>query len=655
MRASLATTLLCLCLSTADAAPAAADDYVGGYASATSVGAGDTLGVHVSSTCPSLTLRIYRFGPSPTRLLEVPDLVPTDAPVPDSAYAHGCGWPTLYTLTVPADWTSGMYEIQLVPPDSVPVAHVPFVVRGSPANPNPILILSAVNTAEAYNAFGGKSLYDFNSTEGERSPKVTFDRPYDSHGGLGQPHFELPLVRWFERSGFTADYATDVDLALDPAILAGRRLLLIMGHSEYWSASMFDAVESFVDTSGNVAFLSGNTCYYAVRYEDQGRTLVCYKSHDDPMFASQPESTTVRWRDPPLGRPECLLAGVAYPYCGGTASDSLLFVRQYGWITEGLEGEAGHRFGSQTVGYEYDTYFDGCSPPKVITLFQTPEPLEDCPQLQASIYYERQPAFGYGESGGGIFAAGTIQWSWGLDSTFAGPPDPRMQLLTSNLVRGLRQPLRVPADGSAVIQVTITEPGLPPEVPLTVQPAQVGLDETSYDESPLLDDGVWPDSLASDGIYTGEIPLPAGRRLPLLLTFRAAGERLCTHTDRDYFWLDDTARADSLYWRFVDTLSVCPHTLDVGAAGTGPGRLTGWPNPFRSSLQFSWDRAFEAKRLSVHDAQGRLVARIPLVAGATGARWNGRDTGGRDAGAGVYWARAEGARGVRVTRLVKLP
>src|SRR5439155_16048150 len=96
-----------------------------------------------------------------------------------------------------------------------------------------------------------------------------------------QPQFEAPFISWFEREGFTADYATDVDLALDPGLLTGRRLLLIVGHNEYWSRSMYDAVEAFVDTSGNVAFLGGNTCYYAVRYENQGRTLVCYKSFAD--------------------------------------------------------------------------------------------------------------------------------------------------------------------------------------------------------------------------------------------------------------------------------------------------------------------------------------------------------------------------------------
>ncbi len=625
-----------------------------GYASATSVAALDTLGIHVSGSCASLTLRCYRVGAVRTLMLEVGGLVPEDVPAPDSSWIKGCGWPTLYTLTVPAGWPSGRYDVELDPDDSTQSTRVPFVVRGSALAPNPILILSAVNTYQAYNNFGGKSLYDFNSID-DRAPRVTFDRPYRSHGGLGQPQFEGPFVRWFEGAGFTADYATDVDLALSPSILDGRRLLVVVGHNEYWSPSMVDAVQAFADSAGNVAVFGGNTCFWAARYEDQGRTLVCYKARNDPMWPDFPESTTVTWRDRVLGRPECQFLGVMYPYCGGTAAESLRFAHPYAWISDGLEGEVGNRFGNLTVGYEFDTYFDSASPPGAIKLFETPTEGPGCPQVQASTYYERRPSFGVVGAGGGVFAAGTIQWSWGLaPNAGGGDPDPRLQLLSANLIRGLSQRLALATDDTLIVRAALTGPALTPQMPLTVEPHAIEPDSATFGEFPLLDDGVWPDSLADDSVYTGTVPLPAGTRMPLELTYRSPSQNIRTRTPRDYSWPADTRRDGGFAWRSVDTLRVEPLVDAVPAGGPAAARLTTVPNPSRGTVRLAWDPGFEVRRLTIHDARGRLVAQVSCAAGATGASWDGRDLSGRTVRAGLYWARAEGSRGVHNARIVRL-
>src|SRR5439155_3594028 len=122
------------------------------------------------------------------------------------------------------------------------------------------------------------------------------------------------------------------------------------------------------------------------------------------------------------------------------------------------------RFGSHDVGYEFDTNFDGFSPTSIVKLFSTPEDSRTCPQTQVSTYYERQPAFGYPFTGGGVFAAATVQWSWGLDGTFTGDaPDPRLERVTANLIRGLSQPLVVTSPGAAVIRATFAGDPPPPD------------------------------------------------------------------------------------------------------------------------------------------------------------------------------------------------
>jgi hypothetical protein len=643
------------CLLALAAAPRPAAAFLAGYASATSVTAGDTLGLHVSGDCASVLLSFYRHNPDPELILDVPNLAPPNVPVPDSAWIKGCRWPTLYTLTVPPNWPSGMYYVQMTPSDGGPVKYISFVVRTS-SPPKPMLVISAVNTYQAYNAFGGKSLYDINSPGG-RAPKVTFDRPYESHDGLGQPQFEVPFVRWFERTGFRADYATDVDFALHPEILNGHRLLLIVGHNEYWTKTMFNSAQAFADSGGNIAILGGNTCFWQVRYENAGRTLVCYKDYSDPFINTLLDAVTVQWRDRLIRRPECILFGVMYPYCAGTASDSMLFTHPFSWITEGLENEVGHRFGDRVVGYEYDTYFDVVSPRHAIRMFETPfTDVPGCPQVQTAIYYERQPAFDIFGHGGGIFNAGSIQWSWGLDDTEGGTADPRMQLLTANLLRGLSQPLRVIDYGVAIVRARVEGPFATPQMPITVEPVHAGPDTTSLGVFPMLDDGEWPDEAANDGVYAGQFPLYPDERLPLKLKWACTSSQEVTPVRaNDWFWLSDTHYENEIYDRAVDSLRV-----DTGVVGVPPStprasfRLAAAPNPFSGVLRLTWGEGQAVRRLSVHDARGRLVARLPLDGGATAATWDGRDTHGRAAAAGIYWARAEGDFGSRVARIVRL-
>ena len=77
-------------------------------------------------------------------------------------------------------------------------------------------------------------------------------------------------MKWAEASGYDIEYAVNNDLEFHPEILSNYRLMLSIGHDEYWSSPMRDAVESFVRRGGNVAFFSGNTCCWQVRNEDGG-------------------------------------------------------------------------------------------------------------------------------------------------------------------------------------------------------------------------------------------------------------------------------------------------------------------------------------------------------------------------------------------------
>ena len=86
-------------------------------------------------------------------------------------------------------------------------------------------------------------------------------------------NWEEPFVRWAEGAGYRMDYAVNADLELHPEMIEHYRLVLSVGHDEYWSSPMRDHMEGFIAGGGNAAFLSGNSVVWQVRFEEGGRTV----------------------------------------------------------------------------------------------------------------------------------------------------------------------------------------------------------------------------------------------------------------------------------------------------------------------------------------------------------------------------------------------
>ena len=129
-----------------------------------------------------------------------------------------------------------------------------------------------------------------------------------------------------------------------------------------------------------------------------------------------------------------------------------------------------------------------------------------------------------------------------------------------------------------------------------------------------------------------------------LVSLEAAG-----HVHNESYWAQ---RVPNML-RFL----VEPPTLDVpGRPRDSAIRFDGAaPCPVRGSARFAFvlPRSGEA-RLDLHDLAGRRVRRLadgPHAAGTTVASWDGRDDGGRQVPAGLYFARL-GALGVTLTRTV---
>ncbi len=344
----------------ADAVPAPA---LAGYTGRVSYAPGEEVTLHVSTNAPAFSVEISRYGLKPEKLWEQKDVPGREHPVPEDAPSMGCRWPAALTVKIPAEWKSGFYRVALQA--GAAQASCFFVLRAAePGKTARVLLQLSTNTYNAYNNWGGFSLYAYNGRGGNQGHRVSFQRPPASQFG----NWEQPFVDWAERNGIALEYAANSDLEFHPEMLAAYRLVLSVGHDEYWSAPMRDSLEKFIGGGGNVAFFSGNTCCWQVRSEEGGSALTCWKQnyHSDPVYGARAGYATLSslWSHHLVKRPENQLTGVGFLWGGYHKSHGQLMDgsgaftvhRPEHWLYEGTGVKRGDGFGGKDtiVGYECD-------------------------------------------------------------------------------------------------------------------------------------------------------------------------------------------------------------------------------------------------------------------------------------------------------------
>lgn len=287
--------------------------------------AGETIGFHVS-TEPEASYRIlvYRVGWYSGVGARLHACLPScDAstsgaarpvPAPDPEGLVHAGWPATDALAIPVDWVSGYYVVHYLLTSGPYAGNSSvswFILREPPGRRAALLVQAGVSTWQAYNGWGGGSLYPFNSPDGRRAAKVSFDRPVERQSLRRAFEWDTPLVMFLERTGYDVSYQADLDTARDPATLEGRRAIAVAGHNEYWAKAVRDGFERARASGTNLAFFGANAAYWQVRFEDDFRTLVGYKSAAwDPETDPQLETDLFRALVPP--RYECGLMGIQH-------------------------------------------------------------------------------------------------------------------------------------------------------------------------------------------------------------------------------------------------------------------------------------------------------------------------------------------------------
>lgn len=420
-----------------------------GYASLTSVAPGETIRLYVSTSDPTYSLEIFRmgyYGGLGGRLMQ-PAVQRTGfrqaAPYVDPVTGLiECSWSDPYNLTIPQDWVSGVYLAKLTAQPGGFGAYIIFVVRSTPQRSARYIVQTSVTTYQAYNNWGGRSLYGFNSS-GPHATKVSFNRPYVSSSGAGDFLFgyEYPTVRFLERNGYDVTYTTDIDTQERGNDITKSAVFLVIGHDEYWTAEMRTAVERARDNGVDLAFFSANICYWQIRLEpsvfggEQNRTVVGYKDFaaTDPVLLdgdpSNDRFATVRWRDFPVSNPEDQFIGNMYTYA--TIKTDVVVDDVSHWIFAGSGLKPGDHI-KGLLGYEVDRATWSAH---LGTLVLTRSPFQE----STGTWNESNMTMYQANSGAMVFAGGTIYWGWGLDDFNAlarpqAPPSPALQKITKNIL-----------------------------------------------------------------------------------------------------------------------------------------------------------------------------------------------------------------------------
>ena len=398
-----------------------------GYTDRLTYAPGEEVAFHIWTTAKSCAIEIVRDGARPDIIARWDGVRGGRHPTPADAYARGCGWPVAHRWRVPPDARSGGHLVRLVATDDRGQErehHYFFAIqpKGVTRADRRLLLIAATGTWTAYNDWGGANHYQ-GIAGAERawpSPELSLERPFSRGffrlpegaprsaleiqvrpGGIarypnrdfafaqgyarfyasaGWAQYDRLFLAWAEREGFAVDVITQHDLHFRPHLLDGYACVAVVGHDEYWSWEMRDAIDAYVDDGGHVARFGANYMWQ-IRLEDDGRRQVCHKyvAHtSDPLRTENDRRRlTSTWEDPLVGRPGASTMGLnalggIYSRIGlmtPRGSAGFTVYRPDHWAFAGTDLYYGDVFGSEAgiLGYEVDavdyTFKDGLPEP----------------------------------------------------------------------------------------------------------------------------------------------------------------------------------------------------------------------------------------------------------------------------------------------------
>ena len=421
---------------------------VTGYVSRQAVRVGQTERIYVSAPgARTVRIQIFRMGWYGGRggreVLVSRRLRVVPQPPCTHRFATGlteCAWHATLSFAIPSALPSGVYIAKLSARTGQ--SDCLFVVLA--ARPQPLLAQLPTATYEAYNGWGGDSLYPggtdrvavTGTTEGV---EVSYQRPYDSVTGAGQFFArDVAMVRFLERYRYPVSYTTSESVDEDPGQLAGHRALIDFGHSEYWSERQAAGFEHARNAGISLLFFGSDTLAWRIRFaratqaasdpRAPGQTIIAYK-----QFAGRDPD-----RDPSGGFLDggAGLTGSAYLGCitPRLPQHGPPTYRYYAWIPQpslrpawlfahagmssatAIPGIVGYELDARTVLSPRATQVIASGPAACMR----PERGEPIPGPGAEL---AQTTMYTAHSGALVFNAGTLGWELGLEPVPSASPE----------------------------------------------------------------------------------------------------------------------------------------------------------------------------------------------------------------------------------------
>jgi hypothetical protein len=381
-----------------------------GYSDKISVYPGQTIAFCVHSPHTHFSLEVIRFGEKEESLLRRDNIPGRVQHYKQNAYKCGADWETSYTLQIPDHWRSGMYAGKLAD-ETGQQFYMTFVVKTKRADkPASVAVLASTNTWQAYNEWGGASLYRYDvpdSLHRARSQFVHMLRPNPGATPIGNSgHLacaEKHVLSWLEHHGIGYDLYADWDLHQEPELLRKHRVLLLNTHNEYWSHAMYWGLEDYLAGGGNLLYLSGNGLYWKTVIN--GDQLEVRQDHGNHTLSDEAGG---QWRN--YGRPETKILGIRFTNAGYSSFKPYKVISPHHWIFADTEVKKGDLIGAQGLntggasGWELDKINPYATPPGLVHLAKGTNRWRNGADM---IYFEQA-------GGGGIFSVGSITFGGSL-------------------------------------------------------------------------------------------------------------------------------------------------------------------------------------------------------------------------------------------------
>jgi len=271
-------------------------EILDGYSNKISVLPGDSVELYLNAKTAKKNHALKLYDLSRKEVLSVNSKIFPQSPANENPFENGYGYRITTKIKVP-ELPSGIYLWE---------NQIPFIIKSRSAK---ITVVYPSNTNNAYCAAGGKSLYGFNSTESKGARKVSFLRP------MPLPRHSEAFFRWLHQQPLKdIRYVSDLDLD-DYSTIKRSDLLILAGHSEYWTLQARKNFDRFVNEGKNAMILSGNTMWWQVRYNASKDQLICYRHiNDDPI--KSPRLKTITWCEPSLRYPIYTSTGTDFQNAG---------------------------------------------------------------------------------------------------------------------------------------------------------------------------------------------------------------------------------------------------------------------------------------------------------------------------------------------------